>query len=302
MRPGSGRSAGRVGAEAIVVDCGNELGETPIWDEAAGLLHWVDIFAGAVWSLDPATGEASHFEHGTVVGSVVPRERGGLVLAAGRALVATDLDGNGAETLAEVEPDRPENRFNDCRVDPAGRFFGGTKVNDPDIEGRGALHRIGPDLSPAVAIADTGIANGIGWSPDGAALYFIDSPLQRIDAYEFDPATGDLGARRTVATIDPDDGLPDGLTVDAEGGIWVALVRTGTLRRYAPSGTLEAELRTEVRNPTCPGFGGESLKTLYLTSAHLRSDPTYADDHPQAGALFALDVGVPGLPIPAFAG
>ena len=153
-----------------------------------------------------------------MVGSVVPRERGGLVLAAGRALVATDLDGNGAETLAEVEPDRPENRFNDCRVDPAGRFFGGTKVNDPDVEGRGALYRIGADLSPTVAIADTGIANGIGWSPDGATLYFIDSPLQRIDAYEFDPATGDLGARRTVATIDPEDGLPDGLTVDAEGG------------------------------------------------------------------------------------
>jgi sugar lactone lactonase YvrE len=302
MRPGSGRSAGRVGAEAIVVDCGNELGETPVWDEAAGLLHWVDIFAGAVWSLDPASGETRHFEHGTVVGSVVPRERGGLVLAAGRALVATDLDGNGAETLVEVEPDRPENRFNDCRVDPAGRFFGGTKVDDPELEGLGALYRIGPDLTPTVAIADTGIANGIGWSPDGTALYFIDSPLQRVDAYGFDPATGDLGARRTVATIDPDHGLPDGLTVDAEGGIWVALVHTGTLRRYAPDGSLEAELRTEVRNPTCPGFGGEGLQTLYVTSAHLRSDPTYADDHPQAGALFALDVGVPGLPIPAFAG
>jgi sugar lactone lactonase YvrE len=295
-------SPGRVGAESIVVDCGNELGETPVWDEAAGLLHWVDIFAGAVWSLDPATGEPSHFEHDTVVGSVVPRERGGLVLAAGRALVATDLEGGGAEILVEVEPDKPENRFNDCRVDPAGRFFGGTKVNDPELEGRGALYRIGPDLKPSVAIPNTGIANGIGWSPDGTSLYFIDSPLQRIDAYDFDPATGDLGARHTVATIDPDDGLPDGLTVDAEGGIWVALVRTGTLRRYTPDGALEAELRTEVRNPTCPGFGGPDLATLYLTSAHLRTDPTYADPHPRAGALFALDVGVAGPPIPAFAG
>jgi sugar lactone lactonase YvrE len=294
--------ARRVGAEAIVADCGNELGETPVWDEAAGLLHWVDIFAGVVWSLDPASGEVRHFEHGTVVGSVVPRERGGLVLAAGRALVATDLDGDGAETLVEVEPDRPENRFNDCRVDPAGRFFGGTKVNDPDVEGRGALYRIDPDLSPTVAIADTGIANGIGWSPDGATLYFIDSPLQRIDAYEFDPATGDLGARRTVATIDPDDGLPDGLTVDAEGGIWVALANGWKVRRYAPDGRIDEELGMPVRNPTCPGFGGEGLKTLYLTSAHLRSDPTYADESPLAGALFGLDVGVAGLPEPAFAG
>jgi sugar lactone lactonase YvrE len=295
-------SAGRVGAEAIVVDCGQELGETPVWDEAAGLLHWVDIFAGAVWSLDPESGEARHFEHPDVVGSVVPRERGGLVLAAGRALVATDLDGNGAETLVEVEPDRPENRFNDCRIDPAGRFFGGTKVNAPGEPGLGALYRIDADLQTTVAIPDTGIANGIGWSPDGATLYFIDSPLQRIDAYDYDVTTGTLGPRHTVAEIDPDDGLPDGLTVDAEGGIWVALVRTGTLRRYAPDGTLEAELRTEIRNPTCPGFGGEDLKTLYLTSAHLREDPAYADPHPQAGALFALDVGIAGSPIPAFTG
>jgi sugar lactone lactonase YvrE len=294
--------ARRVGAEAVVVDCGNELGEAPIWDAAAGLLHWVDIFAGAVYSLDPAGGEPRRFEHGTNVGAVVPRAGGGLVLAADRALVATALDGTGAETLVEVEPDRPENRFNDCRVDPAGRFFGGTKVNASGEESLGALYRIGADLRPSVAIADTGIANGIGWSPDGGTLYFIDSPLQRLDAYEFDPASGDLGARRTVARIDPDDGLPDGLAVDAEGGVWVALANGWTLRRYGPEGGIEEELRLPVRNPTCPGFGGPDLGTLYLTSAHLRSDPTYADESPPAGALFALDVGVAGLAEAAFAG
>jgi sugar lactone lactonase YvrE len=294
--------AREVGTEAVVVDCANELGETPVWDAAAGLLHWVDIFAGAVYSLDPAGGEPRRFTHDAAIGAVVPRARGGLVLAAGRALIATGLDGTRPETLVEVEPDRPGNRFNDCRVDPAGRFFGGTKVNDPDEEGRGALYRIGADLRPSVAIADTGIANGLGWSPDGTTLYFIDSPLQRLDAYEFDPATGELGGRRTVARIDPDDGLPDGLAVDAEGGIWVALARGWTLRRYSPEGTIEAELRLPVRNPTCPGFGGPELGTLYLTSAHLRSDPGFADDGPLAGALFGIDVGVAGLPEPAFAG
>jgi sugar lactone lactonase YvrE len=291
-----------VGADAVVVACGNELGETPVWDAAAGLLHWVDIFAGAVYSLDPAGGEPRRFVHGTPVGAVVPRARGGLVLGAGRSLVATGLDGSGAETLASVEPDRPENRFNDCRVDPAGRFFGGTKVNDPDVEGRGALYRVDADLRPTVAIADTGIANGIGWSPDGATLYFIDSPLRRLDAYEFDPATGELGERRTVARIDPDDGLPDGLAVDAEGGIWVALANGWAVRRYDPDGAIEAELRMPVRNPTCPGFGGPDLSTLYVTSAHLRSDPAYTDESPLAGALFALDVGLAGLPEPAFVG
>jgi sugar lactone lactonase YvrE len=295
-------AAREVGAEAVVVDCGNELGETPVWDAAAGLLHWVDIFAGRIWSLDPTDSTTRSFVHGTVVGAVVPRERGGLVLGAERSLVATELDGSGAETLVSLEPDRPENRFNDCRVDPAGRFFGGTMSMRGGAESRGALHRVDPDLTPTVVVPDTGIANGLGWSPDGGTLYFIDSPLQRIDAYEYDPATGELGARRTVAAIDPDDGLPDGLTVDAEGGVWVALVRTGALRRYAPGGALEAELGMPVRNPTCPGFGGPDLRTLYITSAHLRSDPTYADESPLAGALFALDVGVPGLPEPPFAG
>jgi sugar lactone lactonase YvrE len=290
-----------IGAEAVVVDCGNELGEAPIWDEAAALVHWVDTFAGAVWSLDPSGGESRRFEHGTDLGAVAPRAGGGLVLAAGRALVATDLEGGDVETLVTVEPDRPHNRFNDCRVDPAGRFFCGTKTNVDD-GGLGALHRIEPDLRSTVALADTELANGIGWSPDGTTLYFIDSPLQRLDAYEFDPAIGELGDRHTVAEIDPDDGLPDGLAVDAEGGVWVALVKSATVRRYLPDGRIGMELRLPVANPTCPGFGGPGLSTLYVTSAHLRSDPRYADPDPLAGALFALDVDVPGLPSPPFAG
>jgi sugar lactone lactonase YvrE len=292
-------AARTIGAD-VVVDCGNELGETPIWDEAAGLLHWVDIFAGAVWSLDPTGGEPRRFEHGTELGAVAPRASGGLVLAAGRALVATDLDGGAAETLVAVEPDRPHNRFNDCRVDPAGRLFCGTKSNID--EGGGNLHRIDPDLRATIAIADTELANGIGWSPDGTTLYFIDSPLQRLDAYEFDPASGAVGERRTVAEIDPEDGLPDGLAVDAEGGVWVALVKGAMVRRYLPDGRIDMEVRLPVRNPTCPGFGGPDLRTLYVTSAHLRSDPRYADPDPLAGALFALDVGVGGVLSPPFAG
>ncbi len=295
------RAAREIGTEAIAVDCREELGETPIWDAAAGLLHWVDLFAGTVSSLDPESGAVRRFTHGGPLGAVAPRAGGGLVLAAGRDLVATDLDGHDAVTLASVEPDRPDNRFNDCRVGPAGDLFGGTMTNVDD-GGCGALYRIGPDLRPRVAIADTALANGLGWSPDGATLYFVDSLTQRLDAYEFDPATGEVGERRTVASIDPDDGLPDGLTVDAEGGIWVALVRASTLRRYEPDGRIDHDLRLPVRNPTCPGFGGPDLRTLYVTSAHLRANPQFADASPLAGSLFALDVDVPGLPIPPFTG
>jgi sugar lactone lactonase YvrE len=289
----------RVGSEAVVVDCRIELGEGPVWDEAAGLLHWVDLFTGTVFSFDPATGSTRSFVHGGPLGAVAPRAGGGLVLAADKDLVATDLDGGGATVLATVEPDNPVTRFNDCRIDPAGRFFGGTMTENGVP---GAVHRIGPDLVPEVVIPDTALANGIGWSPDGRTLYFVDSPLQRLDAYEFDPATGDLGARRTVVTIDPDEGFPDGLAVDAEGGIWIGFARGHTVRRYTPEGHLDQELCLPVRNPTCPAFGGPDLATLFITSAHLRSNPRYADDSDLAGALFALEVGVPGLPSPAFTG
>ena len=216
-----------------------------------------------------------------MVGSVVPRERGGLVLAAGRALVATDLDGGGAETLVEVEPDRPENRFNDCRVDPAGRFFGGTKVNDPDLEGRGALYRIGPDLSPTVAIADTGIANGIGWSPDGTTLYFIDSPLQRSTPTSSTPrpATSEPAAPSPPSTPKTASPTASRSTPRAASG-WPLSAPPPSAASPRPAKS-KPNSTSEVRNPTCPGFGGPDLRTLYLTSAHLRTDPQYADAPPR---------------------
>ena len=219
------------------------------------------------------------FEHGAELGAVAPRASGGLVLGAGRALVATDLDGGGAETLVAVEPDRPHNRFNDCRVDPAGRFFCGTKTNGDSGGSGGALHRIDADLRATVAIADTGLANGIGWSPDGTTLYFIDSPLQRLDAYEFDPATGEVGGRRTVAEIDPDDGLPDGLAVDAEGGIWVALVKGGDgapLRARRP----HRRRRCASRSPTRPAPASAARTSTPSTSPAPTSAPTPATPTP----------------------
>jgi sugar lactone lactonase YvrE len=289
------------GSVEVAAELSLELGEGTVWDAAAGLVRWVDIFAGTVFGLDPDSGERTSFGHPGPVGAVLPRAGGGLVLGAGLELVAVDEEGGGAEVLAAVEPEEPGNRFNDCRVDPAGRLWCGTKSRH-DNENGGALHRVGPDLRPARVIAGTGIANGLGWSPDGATMYFIDSPTHRVDAYEFDAATGALGGRRTLAGIDPAEGLPDGLAVDAEGGVWVAVFGSGTVRRFGPDGALEAVLELPVRNPSCPAFGGPDLATLYVTTAHLRSNPDYADPDPLAGSLFATDPGVRGRPLPPFAG
>jgi sugar lactone lactonase YvrE len=227
----------------------------------------------------------------------VPRVGGGLVLAVDRELVVLDREGTG-RTVAAVEPDRPGNRFNDCRADPRGILWAGTMARDR-APGSAALYRLSPDGALEVAIAGTTISNGIGWSRDGATMYFVDSTTQRIDAFDFD---GTLSARRPFAAIDPADGLPDGLAVDADDGVWICLFGGGALHRYDAAGRLDAVVPLPVTNPTCPAFGGPGLRTLYVTSARHKLTPAQLAAEPLAGALLALDPGVSGLPVNRFAG
>jgi sugar lactone lactonase YvrE len=290
-----------IGTDAVLVDCGDELGEGPVWDAEAGVLRWVDLLGAAVQSWDPATGEHRRIEYAGTLGAVIPRRGHGPLIAAGRDLVEIDDDGTIGQTLVTVDPDRPENRLNDCRCDTAGRLWAGTMSSAVGTPGEGSVYRIGADLEPRQAIAATTISNGIGWDPADHWMYFIDSATYRLDAFEFDPATGSLGERRTVARIDPDEGLPDGLAVDAEGGIWVALFGGGRVNRYTPDGELDQVLRLPFRNPTCPAFGGAGMETLFITTARYERVPAESDGAPRAGALLALDVGVPGLPPTAFA-
>lgn len=291
----------RIGTDAVAVDCGNELGEGPVWDAAAGALLWVDLLGGAVESWNPRSGEHRRHAHPPPVGAVAPRQGGGRVVAAGRELLALAGDGTVESTLVTVEPDLPSNHFNDCRCDSAGRLWAGTMTADGGAPGTGSVYRIGADLVPRRMIAATTISNGIGWDPTDRWMYFIDSATFRLDAFEFDAASGEVGDRRPVATIDPEDGLPDGLAVDAEGGIWIALFDGGRLHRYTADGTLDAVLELPVRHPTCPAFGGAGMETLYVTSGRYTTAAiSAADTGPAAGALLALDVGVAGVPAVAF--
>lgn len=290
-----------VGTNSVLVDCGDELGEGPVWDGDAGVLRWVDLFGAAIQSWDPATGEHSRIEYPGTLGAIIPRRGQGPLIAAEREFIRLDEDGTVGSTLLAVEPDLPENRLNDCRCDTAGRLWAGTMSSAVGTPGQGSVYRIDADLEPQRAIAATTISNGIGWDPADRWMYFIDSATYSLDAFEFDAATGALGERRTVAKIDPAEGLPDGLAVDAEGGIWVALFGGGRVNRYIPDGTLDQVLRLPFRNPTCPAFGGAGMETLFITTARYERAPKEADLTKGAGALLALDVGVPGLPPTAFA-
>ncbi len=260
----------------------------------------VDILGGAVHRWWPGTGETATFTVAGEVGAAVPRAGGGLVLAVGRELVLREPDGR-RRVVAAVEPDVPGNRFNDCRADPHGRLWAGT-MSRTRTPGAAALYVLEPDGRVMLAISGTTISNGLGWSADGTRMYFIDSTTQRVDVLDVDGGSGAISGRRPFAVIDPADGLPDGLAVDAEGGVWVCLFGGAAVRRYDAGGRLDAVVPLPVTNPTCPAFGGDDLRTLYITSARHRLTPEQLAAEPLAGALLALDPGVAGLPVHRFAG
>jgi sugar lactone lactonase YvrE len=282
------------------IDLGDHLGEGPHWDDRAGELLWVDITQGRIHAWRPTDGPARTERLDGEVSTVVPRASApGHVVAAGHRLLLRD--GEAEHALAVVEEDLPDNRFNDCKCDPQGRLWAGTmsKTRTPGVA---ALYRLEPGGELERVIEGTTISNGLAWSPRGDTMFFIDSTTQRVDAFDFDAATGDVSDRRTLIEIDPADGLPDGMTVDHEGGMWVCLFGGAAMRRYSPGGRLDAIIPLPTTNPTSPAFGGPDLRTLYITTARHRLTPDQLAAEPLAGALLALDPGIRGLPGNRFAG
>jgi sugar lactone lactonase YvrE len=284
----------------VALHAADHLGEGPYWDERTRELLRVDITRGRIHTWSPTSHRVATQELPGEVSAVVPRAQApGWVVATGHRLVLRD--GHREHTLATVEGDRADNRFNDCKCDPQGRLWAGT-MSKRRAAGAAALYRLAGHGAIERVIAGTTISNGLGWSPEGERMYFVDSATQRIDVFDFDPARGDVTGRRALADIDPRDGLPDGLTVDAEGGVWVCLFGGRAVRRYSAEGVLEAAISLPVSNPTSPVFGGADLRTLYVTSARHRLAPEQLASEPLAGAVLALDPGVRGLPGNRFAG
>lgn len=273
-----------------------ELGESPVWDAARGELVWVDIDRGLVHRRGAGRPDVT-LDVGQPVGCAVPRAGGGLALALrdGFALLPPGGDGP-ARLVAPVEARRTDTRMNDGACDARGRFFAGTMSLAGDTR-TAALYRLDPDLSVTRLLPGVSVSNGIGWSPDGALLYHVDSPRGRIDVYDFDESGGTLAGRRAVIPVAADRGVPDGLTVDAEGGVWVALFGGAAAHRYTPEGALDEVLELPVSGVTSLSFGDADLATLYVTTASRG-----AAHEPLAGALFACRPGVAGRAATPFAG
>jgi sugar lactone lactonase YvrE len=276
---------------------GARLGEGPVWDERRQCLWWIDILGGLVHRLNPATGAVNAIAAGHDVGALALCDDGDLLIALPGQLVALDPETGRRVVLAPVA--LPGQRFNDGACDPRGRFWVGTLSYDR-TPGAGALYRLAPGarlvsggrLVPA--LTGVTVSNGIDWSPDGALMYYVDTETARIDVIDFGVAAGTLGTRREFAAIDPADGVPDGLAVDAEGGIWLALFGGHRVIRLDADGRLDREIRLPVSHPTSVAFGGPDLTDLYVTSATRALSAAELAEQPLAGALLRLRPGVAG--------
>ena len=279
----------------LVLDARAGLGEGPLWDPRSSELLWVDIMAGLVHRFDPATGADTMVDVGQPVGAVVLRAAGGYALAVRDGFAV--LDENGMRLVAPVDEAEPRLRMNDGACDSNGRFWAGTMHVD-EFQGAGSLYRLEADGHVETVLGDVTISNGIGWSPDDTVMYYVDTMLG-VDAFDYDAPSGAISNRRRIVTIEEGAGLPDGLVVDAEGCLWLALWDGWSVRRYSPDGTLLGVVELPVARVTKPAFGGPTLDDLYITTAA----PDEPDSkQPHAGGIFLVRPGVGGLPANAFAG
>jgi len=268
-------------------------GEGPVWSDRWGGLRWVDMLAGDVLSLTP-DGSVRRVHVGDVAAALRPRRGGGAVIAVERGFVLEDGDGH-RTPLEPVWSDAGV-RMNEGGCDPDGRFWCGSMAYDQQ-PGAAALYRLDPDRRVHRELDGVTVSNGIDWSPDGSLAYYDDTATHRVDVFDYDGDTG-LTARRPFVRL-PDDGNPDGLTVDAEGGVWVALFGGGVVHRYTAAGVLDVVVEVPAAPVTACTFGGPRLDQLFVTTSREGLDP---GDDPLAGALFRADVGVPGQPVREFAG
>jgi len=301
MRAKSGAQNNMLDIECVV-DAKALLGEGPLWDPRDQVLWWLDIKGHAIHCFDPATKRENIYKTPEDIGCVAVRERGGLVVAMRSGLYFFDPRSASFDAICDPEEDRPENRFNDGKPDRQGRFWPGSMYEGDHPTPSAGLYRLDADLSCRRMVSDIVCSNGLAWSPDSQVMYYADSLAQRVWAWDFDPATGEIDNRRSFIDTKPFGSNPDGATVDAEGAYWLTLPEADKVGRFDPSGRLMRMIDFPAHHPTCAMFGGADLVVLYITTATMFRSPADLARRPLTGGLFAMDVGVKGLPEAHFKG
>ncbi|XP_053170501.1 regucalcin [Scomber japonicus] len=284
------------------------IGEGPVWEESEQTLLFVDIVGRKIHRWSPTTNQIQSVETSHMVGFAVPRRSGGYVAGVGRSIVAVDWSTQTMTSLAEVDEDKPNNRLNDGKVDPLGRLLAGTMSmmeGSAEFEKQqGSLFSLTSDLTLTKHLSQVDISNGMDWSLDQKTFFYIDSLSLSVDAFDYDSTTGQLGNRRVVYRLQEGEGLPDGMTADADGRLWVACYNGGRVLHIDP--TTGVRLQTvplPVMKTTSCCFGGPDYSDLYVTSARLGLSEEEQRQQPSAGATFRVTgLGVKGRPSNSFSG
>lgn len=278
-----------------MVDAKAKLGEGPSWDQQFGRLFWVDIEGYQLHIYDPSTNEDRTIDVGEHVSAVVPYLEDDVIVALISGLYRFNIQTGEKILIHDPEEGRPGNRFNDGKCDPAGRFLAGTMSLNGESE-QGAFYSLSTEGNVSLLIDEVSTSNGLAWSTDHSTLYYIDTPTLEIVSFDYNVQEGTISNKQVIATVDESEGYPDGMTIDAEGMLWVARWGGQRVSRIDPtSGKVIAEVSLPVNCVTSCAFGGEHLDELYITTAQDDSE-----DQPLAGGLFMFKPGVKGMPTISF--
>ena len=276
------------------------LGEGPCWDDRSGQLYWIDILGQSIHRFDPSDGLVKTWSTG---------ESSGLICAMEQGIYSFDPErGDFARMIGRPDADLVNNRFNDGKCDPAGRLLAGTMSQDEneghgDKAPAGTLFRINPDWSTQALLKNISISNGLAWSGDGNTLYFIDSPTRQIRAFDYDQEAGEISRQRVAIDFRNEAGIPDGMTIDAQGRLWIAQWAGWGVSCWNPvSGKKLDEIMLPCQNVTCCAFGGSDMTDLYITTAVIGLDQDQQARQPDAGSLFCIRTQARGLAPHRFAG
>ena len=286
----------------LVIESNSPLGEGPIWDRKTQVLWWVDILEGLVHRHDPADGANQSWSVEQMIGTIVTAQDGRLVIAAEKGFHWFDPETGNIELIVEPEPDKPQNRFNDGKCDPAGRLWAGTMPISEEGNS-GILYCLHPDGKAETKQTGYAIPNGIVWNDEATIMYHIDSPTRRVDAWDYDNPTGSISNRRAVYHVQQEGAFPDGMAMDVEGKIWLALWGGWAVIRFDPVNGEELErIPVPVSRTSACAFGGPNLNTLFITTAKKDITPDELEKEPLAGCVFKTNPGVCGQPPVSFAG
>ena len=287
-----------------ILDAKAILGEGPSWDLVTKSLLWIDIENRRVHRYDPATRENKTWQLEHRVGFAVPTAKGDILAGTQQGIVRLDPNRGTVTPLSDPESDQPQNRFNDGKCDPVGRIWAGTMCIDEEHgANQGKLYRIDGNVEISKMLDDITISNGLAWSADQKTMYYIDTPTMRVDAFDFEADSGTITNRRPAIQIPEGIGYPDGMTIDAEGMLWVALWQGWGVTRWNPAtGEMIGKISVPVERVTSCCFGGDELKELFITTASRDMKEEDWPKQPQAGGLFVASPGVSGLSSVPFSG